>query len=277
MRNFCRSLGLSLLVALAACRQSPEPTAGPVALAAAPVAPNCELTVGWDPWEPYQYEAADGRLQGLDIELIRTLAREAGCSLAFVQGHWVEHLDALREGRIDLLLAATPNEQRQTFAVFTSPYRDEDMAMFVRKEDAESLTGRSLAELVAAGHRVAVTDGYYYGPEVASLMADEDSSPAFSRARIVESGYLRLVEGQVDVLLDDPVVAASVLRRKGWTDEVVRHPLDVSHSEVALMFSRQSVPTAVVRRFEAALQRARASGGLEAVVARYAEPRPSGS
>lgn len=255
--------------ALAACQQQTQSPTAPAGAKKTAAAEPCKLDVGWDPWEPYQYETADGTIAGLDIDVIDALAQTAGCNLHYVRGNWSDHLAAMRTGEIDLLLAATPNPQRESFAQFSATYRAEDMAMFVRSEDLPTLQGQSLRELVEAGHRIGVTDGYYYGPDVAALMADESTAGRFVRARIVESGYARLVDGQVDVLLDDPVVAASVLRRKGWTEAVAQHPQLVSEGEVALMFSRAGVPAAIVQRFEKAIQISQLNGKIDAVIARY--------
>ncbi|MEC9359170.1 MAG: transporter substrate-binding domain-containing protein [Pseudomonadota bacterium] len=271
-----KSLGLVALLCAAACHQQPQSAATATAPQKAAAAEPCKLKVGWDPWEPYQYETADGQIAGLDVELARELADTAGCSLNFVQGNWADHLAAIKTGDIDLLLAATPNSQREPFAIFSEPYRDENMAMFVRSDKLEELGDQSLAELVAKGKRVAVTDGYFYGPEVAEMMTADDTAGAFVRSRIVEAGYARLVDGQVDVLLDDPVVAASVLRRKGWSDAVARHPGQVHDGQVALMFSRASVPQDLVQRFEKALELSRRSGRIESVVARYVDQDMSG-
>ena len=70
---------LTLVVSslIAACNQQPAAQSAP--LQAAP--PPCKLSVGWDPWEPYQYADTDGEIRGLDIEILELLAADAGCDV----------------------------------------------------------------------------------------------------------------------------------------------------------------------------------------------------
>lgn len=257
---------LAAAVLLAACQQESTPTEAP-AVAATP-APACALTVGWDPWEPYQFEAADGRVTGLDIEVLRLLADDAGCTVDFTRGEWRTLLDQLKAGKIDVLLAATVLPEREEFARFSPPYRDETFGLFVRKADLEAMRDQDLPALLAAGRKIGVTEGYYYGKEVTDLRYG-DSAAQFVAAPIVEVNYARLVNGEIDALLDDPVVAASVLRRKGWDTAVVEHPVRIRTGDVALMFSKASVDEATVQRFNDALKQRRDDGTLEQLIGRY--------
>lgn len=253
-------------IALAGCQRDPSP---------APVDPKvaapdpCLLRVGWDPWEPYQFEGPDGAVAGLDVEIVRQLAGDAGCSLEFVRGSWLELLGQLRDGRVHLLMAATPTADRQAYARFSQPYRRESFALFARAEDAAALKEQDLQQLARAQHRIAVTDGYYYGESATQVILDEATSTAFVAAPIVELNYTRLVDGDVDALLDDPFVAAAVLRRKGWTDRIVRLPLEIHSGEVSLMYSKSGVSAETAGKLDAALAAHKADGSLRKLIDRY--------
>lgn len=52
-----------------------------------------ELRFGWFDWDPYQYEEVRDRetvLTGLDIELVRAIAADAGQKLEFEQRSWAD-------------------------------------------------------------------------------------------------------------------------------------------------------------------------------------------
>jgi polar amino acid transport system substrate-binding protein len=264
------ALGLAATLSAAACgprEAAPSPPDAPHT-ASAP-APACTLTVGWDPWEPYQYQDATGAVSGLDIDIVSVLAGDVGCTVDYRRGEWLELLGALREGTIDLLLAATPLPEREDFARFTEPYRQESFALFVRAEDLPALRSLTLAELVEQGRRIGITEGYYYGPEINELAYSARYAEAFVAVPVVELNYMRLVDGSIDALLDDPVVAASVIRRKGWSGRIVRHPHAVFAGDVALMFSRASVSPQTIDRFNEALHKRKAAGDLEELLQRY--------
>lgn len=254
---------LILSFGLAACEREPA------APAAAQAQPPCELRVGWDPWEPYQYEGADGAVRGLDVEIIRQLAGDAGCEVEFVRGNWGELLGQVHDGEIHVLMAATPTAERRVFAHFSPAYRSESFALYTRAEDAGALAGMGLRELVERDHRIAVTDGYYYGEDATGLILGDDTRAAFVSAPVVELNYTRLVDGEVDALLDDPFVAAAVLRRKGLDDKIARHPLQIHSGEVSLMYSQAGVDEAVLKRLDRALLQRKADGTLARLIAKY--------
>lgn len=256
-----------LLLGLSACqRQDSSPVA---AAPAAPAAGACTLSVGWDPWEPYQYEDADGSMRGLDVEIVRQLATDAGCDTRFVRGNWKDLLAQVREGGVQVLLAATPTPERESYARFSTPYRRESFVLYTREADAAALGSLDLAQLVHAGRRIGVTDGYYYGEAVTALISDDATRAAFVFAPVVELNYTRLAGGEVDALLDDAFVAAALLRRKGIGDQLKRHPGEINTGEVSLMYSKKGVAEDLAKKLDAALAVRKSDGSLGRMIAKY--------
>lgn len=239
MRKMTMWLVGILSLGLAACDR--PPSAGAVTAAAPPPEP-CKLSVGWDPWEPYQYEDVNGAMRGMDVEVVRVVAQDAGCDVRFVRGSWQMLLSKLHDGEIDLLMGASATPERETYARFSPPYRQETFALYVRSEDLERLSPKSLSQLVASGRRIGVTNGYFYGDAATQLILGDDTADGFAAAPLVELNYARLVDGEIDALLDDTYVAAALMRRKGWDAQISRHPLEISSSTVSLMYSKSSMP-----------------------------------
>ena len=263
-----------IVLLMAGCQPAADTTANanPAAqaadtAAAAPKTKPCELTVGWDPWEPYSYKTVSGELAGMDIELATAIAGEAGCELRYKEGKWRDLLAALRVGQIDVLMAATPLEERREYARFSEPYRNELFVLLVRSDDAEDHAGKSVGELAVADKTIGLTDGYFYGEAVHELLADEYLNKAFLMAAVPELNYRRLVDGQVDVVVGDPYVATAILRRTGNDAAITRLDGDVISGPVSFMYSRASVDEDVVQRMNAAM--ARAAPDLEQIRARY--------
>lgn len=261
----------SFALVLTGCQRPPESdeaTAGEEAAAGA--APPCQLTMGWDPWEPYHYMDPKGQHQGLDFELVRAIAREAGCSVDYERDSWVNLLSRIRTGEIDLISGATLTPEREQYALFSEPYRTERFAMYVRTDDADRFAGETLEELLAAGMRLGVTDAYLYGPTVQALQDDPRYVDQFVVAAVGETSATRLLDGVIDGFLEDVFVATSVLRRRGLEDLVEPHPVALeSGGEVRLMFSRATVPGDVLQRFDAGLKSLRETGRYEAIEGQY--------
>lgn len=252
---------------IAACQQPAEPQVQ--AAAPVPQAPACELSVGWDPWEPYQFEDTGGAMRGLDVEIISLLADDANCDLRFVRGSWQDLLGQVRSGAVDILMAATPTPERQAFAAFSPPYRQERFELFVRVDDAAAMADATLAQLVGDGRRIGITEGYYYGDSATPLILGEQTRAQFVAAPLVELNYTRLIDGEIDAMLDDPVVAAAIMRRKGWDDRIVSSGLIINSGDVALMYSRASVDPAVIERLDRAVEARKADGSLAQLLAKY--------
>ena len=263
-----RLSGLSaVLVMLLGCQSEPSPEAAEQPAVAA--TPPCELKVGWDPWEPYQYADADGSVRGLDVEIANQLAEDAGCTIRYVRGEWGQMLSQLRTGELDMLLAGTVLPERESYAHFSEPYREETFAVFVRGDSLAELRDLDIMEMAAAGHKVGITEGYFYGEQINEQAYEGEHANAFVPAPFAELNYWRLLDGTTDALLDDPFVGVSVIRRKGWENRIVRHPQVLRSGTVSLMFSRESVDEATVARFDEALLRRKADGSIDRIVGKY--------
>lgn len=225
--------------------------------------------MGWDPWEPYHFEDVDGRLRGLEIELVEAIAEDAGCTMRYERGHWNQLLRKLDAGEIDVLSSATPTEERRAFALFSQPYRSESFRLYVRAGELGRFQQPDLGAMIAAGMRVGTTLGYVYGPAISALRDADATAGAFVDHAEAELALLALIENRVDGVLEDPYVAAAILRRRGWQDAVVQHPLDLGENQVSFMFSKASVKPELVERFDRSLAKLKAAGELDRIIARY--------
>ena len=232
---------------------------------------QCELTVGWDPWEPYHYLAIGGEPQGLDIEIVRAVADQADCDLTFLQGGWDGLLRLLRTGELDLMLGATRTPAREAWARFSEPYRSETFRLYVLERLTEDYAGQDLASLLESGFRLGITQGYYYGPEVAALVERPAYDERILEAAVGELNLTRLLDMQIDGFIEDPFVFAAIERRRRDSEPIVALPRDLTTGQVSFMFSRDSVDADVVERFDAGLAALQASGRHQELLDQYLE------
>ncbi|MDP5149962.1 transporter substrate-binding domain-containing protein [Rheinheimera baltica] len=229
---------------------------------------NCELTFGMDAWEPYQYMSVGNKAAGLDVELVEAITSSMGCDLNVVQGSWVELLSLLKNGDVDFVLGASKTQERESFAYFSEPYRQERFQLYVRK-NAEHPAYADLKAFVDAGHKVGVVNEYYYGDEVVALYADETRRTQFVGAIISELNMARLLDEEIDGLLEDSFVGASILRRKGLDKYIQPHSISLGQSDVFVMFSKASVQEDQVQQFNVGLAQLRADGRYNRIVEKY--------
>ena len=261
---------------LASCSESPEPKKPEqekVAQKEAPKQkeskPDCQLNMGWDPWEPYQYLTPDDEVKGLEIELVGAMAKEAGCSLKFVQKNWMNLLNGIRNGSIDVLGGASKTEAREKFAIFSEQYRHESFVLYVRKGESSKYQGKSLQEILGGDFKIGVTDDYIYGDAVSELHDNNSYANKFVSVPTTEVNYYNLIQNQIDGFLEDPFVAAYTIKRKGLQDQIEAHPIRVHSGDVALMFSKKSVKPETVVAFNEALAKLKQTGRYQKILDKY--------
>ena len=156
------------------------------------------LTVCTDaPYEPFEFEAADGTFTGFDMDLLRTIAGgldlELGVAVVPCDGIWL--LPAA--GECDLVGSAmTITEERQQAALFSDPYFDADQSLLVRASDSDQFA--TLASL--AGANIGVQTG-----TTGEIYAQDNSPPDATLVSFDEpaSMFLALESGDIDAILQD--------------------------------------------------------------------------
>jgi len=232
-------------------------------------AEDCTLVVGWDPWEPYQYQDLGGELRGLDVELIRGLAGRIGCQTRFLASDWASLLEMLKKGEIDMLPGATRTDGRAEFAMFSDPYRDETFVLFVRAGEKGRFKTDSVGKLLERGFRIGVVSEYLYGKEITALQDSAEYEDLFISVPISELNFSNLINFEADGFLEDPFVAAAVIRKKGLAEEVEAHPIAIKTREVRLMFAKASVEQSRVDAINVALQEQKSDGSYAALFEKY--------
>ncbi len=270
----------SLLLFISACgpntpapASSAQSAATPAAAAAvaAPAKPTitCQLKLGFEAWEPYQYTSLDNKPAGLDIELVQAIAGEMGCDIAAQQGTWMDLVGALKSGTVDLLLGASVTPARQEYAYFSDPYRQEQFVLFVRSDDVAGYPQNTLADFVGSGKKVGIISEYYYGAEFAELFKQETLKPQFVEASLGELNLARLLDEDIDGMLEDSFVGHAMLRRKGLDKQIGAHSISMGNTDVFVMFSKATVKPEQVNAFNQALATIKADGRYNAILQRY--------
>lgn len=232
----------------------------------------CVLRVAWEPYEPFTFVNSDGVLTGADIEVIKAVAEEIGCALSFRGMPWNRILLEIEKGAVDVTSSASWTTERDAWAWYSAPYRRPEVALFVRKGESRNHRLRSLADVPEAGFRLGLIEGYFFGKEVASFMAD----PAFAALTESAADYTvnltKLLHGRIDgFLVDDVHVLRAEAQALGVLDAVERHPVEIEGVDLHYMFSRKSVSRDLVDAFDQALARMRAKGRLERIFQEFVE------
>ncbi len=234
-----------------------------------PKAAPCQLKLGFESWEPYQYVGLEQQASGLDIEIVQAVAGRMNCTLVLQHGTWQDLLGQFRQGQLDVLLGASKTPAREEFALFSEPYRAEQFQLFVRKDDADKYNFDSVAQMVAAKHKVGLISDYYYGEQITALYGDDQMRPQFVESTMSEQNIAVLLDDQVDAVLEDSFVGAAIIRRKGLEQQVQPHSIKLEETPIYVMFSKSTVQPEQVSSFNQALQQFKDSGDYQQLLSKY--------
>lgn len=229
----------------------------------------CQLKASWEPWEPYQFKDSAGKVTGLDNDLISAVAKQAGCSIQLDNMPWKRALKMLETGGISLTSGASKTAEREAYAYFSDPYRDESVAIFVQKSKANQYTFDSLSAFANAGLTIGTTRGYHYGDDFMGMIEKKAIKGKISESSSDEKSLKKLAAGRADVVLIDKYAGAALVKSMGLSSKIVMHSLTLNSADIHFMFSMKSSSKDLVSKFNKALKEMKASGEYDKILNRY--------
>lgn len=83
---------------------------------------------------PYGFLKSDGHVDGISPDLMALLERQLGVEFKpIAYGSWPETLAAIKRGDCDFLTAAVPTEDRKQYLLFSQPYQEIPIVLFVNR------------------------------------------------------------------------------------------------------------------------------------------------
>jgi polar amino acid transport system substrate-binding protein len=227
----------------------------------------CSLSLGWEPFEPFQLKTEAGVVGGIDVDLFTEAAKRAGCTVTPNEIPWERLLNDIKDGKIDAALGATVTDERKVYANFTSPYRKDEFVLFVRKGELGKVGADGLASLVGKPFKLGTVKGYEMGDTFDKLKSelgkqiDETSS--------TELNLKKLAANRIDGFIENRYVGLAEAKKAGLADKIEIHPVPISSDDVSFMFSKKSTTGETLAAVEDALKAMRTDGQYDKILAKY--------
>ncbi len=236
----------------------------------APAAEPCTLRVGWEPYAPFTFADENGEATGADIDLITAVADAIGCAIVPVELPWARILKEVEQGTLDLSTSTSRTPEREQWALFSRPYRETEIAIYVRRGETQRFALQELADIPEQQLRLGVIVDYYYGEALAEAASDPGFAAWIDGAPDYPTNIRKLVSGRIDgFLVEDVAVVEAELARMGMSEAVERYPLRIPGQKLHFMFSRETVEPDLVAQVDATIAQMRADGRLDAITAKY--------
>lgn len=221
-----------------------------------------------DPWPPYAGVAEDPN-PGYIVEVLQRIFEREGFEVAYINLPWTRCIEDTREGRVTALAGAAVEEVPDF--IFPQHTIGRTQPTFFAEAESEWEYG-GVASLAAI--RLGVIQDYSYAPEVDEFIkAHGDTDRILSvkgrdpLSRLIDA----LLEQRIDALVENgPVVLHTLKRLDLVADRIKAVGGPPAGVDLYIPFSPRRVDSeALTRIFDLGLERLRARGALEPILARY--------
>lgn len=237
------------------------------ALTMAAPALACDVKATYEPWEPYQF-VDGGKLKGIDIEIAEAVAEKAGCKITFTELPWSRQLKNVESGETDLVLAASKTPEREAFAFYKDGYRQEAVALFIRKGEADKLKVATHADITKFAGTVGTTKENSYGDTMDGII--KANAARFEEVAAEDLNAKKLDAKRIDGFLSDKYAGASIVAKAGLAAKIQEHPFAVNSSPVFFIFSKKIKDGSLPEKWNKAMLELKASGKIDAILKKYA-------
>ncbi|PAY02539.1 amino acid ABC transporter substrate-binding protein [Pseudoalteromonas sp. HM-SA03] len=190
-------------------------------------------------WLPY-ISRDGGNVSGLEINALNILFNDSSYCLEYVfYPTSARMLAELKAGKVDVLMAATKTASRARFAYFTTPYRQEVMALFQHKDKPK--IGGEVESLILAGNTFALNAGSYYGMAFEKLIQDFYNDQLVHLPNAARR-FKMLSKQRVDYVVEDKLAGEYFIQSREYTD-IIYSGTDANKTPVSYMLSKASLTT----------------------------------
>ncbi|QDG78696.1 ABC transporter substrate-binding protein [Labrenzia sp. PHM005] len=229
-------------------------------------AAQCQpLILAANPQAPFKFEQ-DGQLQGIDIEIMRTVLDrlEIDYQVRLIKSDKRLQIEA-KAGRIDMLLLYSKNEARQVYLEYPEEsYVDLNWNFFIRSADQGKFTYTTLDDLKHL--RIGATQGISYTEEFwnAGLQLDLEAENSLQMNK--------LLAGRIDAVPLNTIATLYRAQIGGYRDQISFLPKPMKSKAYFNVFSKTSAHPEMARlkaNYDRIIRQLIEDGTIDKVKQRY--------
>ncbi|MFQ2198355.1 substrate-binding periplasmic protein [Aeromonas hydrophila] len=231
------------------------------------------LLVGWSSWHPFSFRDEQQQLQGLDIDLLEAIFNRAGFHANYSEMPWARVLRELEFGTIQLTMSANQTAERNLYARFTLPYRNEETVLLIRRQDKgrwQEIT--QLSDLLSRpDFTIGLLRDFDYGTDFRTFMLSPQMQQRLLVRLKMEPLIKLLLAGRIQGVVMDPM-GLQQLNLAGIPLDQLTTLLDIQQTPVHLMLSRRTTTPQQLQRLDEAIRALLQSPEYGQILARYRYP-----
>ncbi|MDX7758959.1 substrate-binding periplasmic protein [Aeromonas hydrophila] len=231
------------------------------------------LLVGWSSWHPFSFRDEQQQLQGLDIDLLEAIFNRAGFHANYSEMPWARVLRELEFGTIQLTMSANQTAERDLYARFTLPYRNEETVLLIRRQDKgrwQEIT--QLSDLLSRpDFTIGLLRDFDYGTDFRTFMQSPQMQQRLLVRLKMEPLIKLLLAGRIQGVVMDPM-GLQQPNLAGLPLDQLTTLLDIQQTPVHLMLSRRTTTLQQLQRLDEAIRALLQSPEYGQILARYRYP-----
>lgn len=186
-------------------------------------------------WPPYVV-AVNNNLAGLEIDVVNTIFNGSSFCLKFMLlPTSTRAFEELKEGRIDIIFAASKTPDRQSYAYFSDSYREEIMRLY-KYSDSPDIN--NLNDIFYRDLTLAIGRGSYYGTAFAQFKKNHPAHVIMMPT--ADKRFAMLNRNRVDYAIEDEVAAQYFINQHQHVEPITKMAA-INKSSIHLMLSKKSI------------------------------------
>ncbi len=158
-------------------------------------------------YAPFSY-VENGELKGFDKDMLSLISKNTGLKFHEKVDHWNNNLNKFKNQKVDIIAEISHKKEREAFTLFTTPYYEIPVVIFVR-DDFKNFKG--LVSL--SGKNVGIQSGIFYEKEL-----NEIGGIHLIRFDNYEDQSKALAYGKIDALIQNLSVINYQVRKFGLSN-----------------------------------------------------------
>ncbi|WAC43073.1 transporter substrate-binding domain-containing protein [Pseudomonas sp. SL4(2022)] len=230
-------------------------------------AEQASLLVMTDVWPPFRMPAADGSLQGLDIDVLNQLSLRTGLHFNVQRAPWARGLAALENGKADLMTGLAKTPEREVYIHYLpQPYYACAPRFYAAPAQARALQSYIQLAALTIGH---VLESVYFEP------FDSDTQLRKVAVNNEEQLLAMLARGRLQALIGTDCQVDYELRDPRWQGRIVKAGFRPdARTDLYIGFSRQRNLQAQYQQINQTLVQLQAEGWISKAALRYQVSQP---
>ena len=220
-----------------------------------------------DTWPPFRMQDGEGKLTGLDIDVLDQLSQRTGLRFEVQRAPWARGLAALQNGKADLMTGLAKTPEREGYIHYLpQPYYACAPRFYAAPAQVKALQSYSQLAGLTIGH---VLESAYFEPF--------DSDQQLRKTAVnTESQLLEmLVRGRLQAVIGTDCQVDYELRDARWNGRIAKAAFQPeARTDLYIGFSRQRGLQAQYQQVTQALAQMQAEGWIAKAAQRYQSATP---